>query len=157
MRTLKLPLRHHQGYGLGKIFSKLGQVVRPLFKSAVHAARPLAKKTLKELGKAGIQTLNSTISDVVQKNVPLKMAAKKNARKGVVRAKNMLKRKAKEALDNSLSAKSKRIKGEQQSGQGFPFFSKKKRSGPLRGGKFQRKNKTKKRKSRRRPYQSIFN
>ena len=150
MRTIKVPLRHTTGYGLGGIFSRIGQMVTPLFKSAARAVQPLAKNTLKQLGKQGLQAVGTTISDVVQNNIPVRKAIKKNAKAGVAKAKNTLKRSARQALLGESKNKAKRIKGE-QTGQGFPFFSRKRKSRPLR--KKPRKSKGKK---RRYPYRGIF-
>lgn len=69
------------GLGLGSLFSRLGRYVTPLLRTAVRAARPAAKRTLKKLGQQGIQAATSTLMDSVVDNIPLKEAAKNNLQK----------------------------------------------------------------------------
>ena len=107
MKTIQLPLRriHMQrnmrGYGLGGLFSKLGVFIKPLLRTAVRAAKPIAKQTLKELGKQGLNVATSTLTDVISGQVPLKEAVKKNARQGAREAKATIKRGAKRALTHA--------------------------------------------------------
>ena len=96
MRIFKVPLRRVygqnglRGYGLGGLFSRLGRYVTPLLKNAFRAARPIAKRTLKELGKQGIQAAGQTALDVLSGESP-KHAAAKNLRRAAPRAKGTLK------------------------------------------------------------------
>ena len=91
MRIFRAPRRRHQlGYGFGSLFSRIGQFVKPLLKSAVAAARPAVKQTLKDLGKQGLQAAGSTAFDVLSGESP-KSAVKRNIRRAAPRAKKTLK------------------------------------------------------------------
>ena len=89
MRTVKLPLRrtyvhrNMNGHGLGGLFARLARMVTPLVKTAVRAAKPIAKQTLKELGKQGLHAASSTLTDVIEGGVPFREAVKKNAKKAL--------------------------------------------------------------------------
>ena len=96
MKTVHLPLRriHLQrnlrGYGLGGLFSRLGTFLKPLLRTAASAAKPIAKQTLKELGKQGLNVATSTLTDVIEGRAPVKEAMKRNVKQGAKKAKSTL-------------------------------------------------------------------
>ena len=122
MKTVQLPLRRTyvhrnlRGHGLGGLFSRLARMVTPLVKTAVRAAKPIAKQTLKELGKQGLQVASSTLSDVLEDGVPFEEAIKRNARMGIGRARNTVTRGAKRAFEASAAGIREDIKRRKQSG-----------------------------------------
>ena len=124
MRTIKLPLRrvHMQrnlrGYGLGGLFARIGSFLKPLLRTAVHAAKPIAKQTLKELGNQGLNVASSTLADVVAGNAPLKDAVKRNVKRGVKEAKSTVKQGAKRAFNATVDEIQEDIKRQRQTGSG---------------------------------------
>ena len=127
MKVLSLPRRRvhpMRGHGIGGIFSRIASFVKPLLRSAVTAAKPIAKQTLKKLGKTGLQVAASTLGDVVEGGIPLKQAVKQNVKRGVKRGKSTIKAGAKKALKRSVSSVQKDINSKSQTGKGK---SKKKR------------------------------
>ena len=122
MKTIQLPLRRMyvqrnlRGHGLGGLFSRLARMVTPLVKTAVRAARPIAKQTLKELGKQGLQVASSTLTDMVEGGVPLKEAIERNASVGMRQAKSTVTRGAKRALKASSEGIREDIKRRKQTG-----------------------------------------
>ena len=91
MRIFKAPRRRlHVGYGFGSLFSRIGRFVKPLLKSAISAARPAVKQTLKDLGKQGLQAASSTAIDVLSGEAP-KTAVKRNIRRTASGARKTLK------------------------------------------------------------------
>ena len=165
MRVVKVPLRtmssiHYRrkpmttsgtaGYGLGNLFSRLGRFIVPLAKSAVRAARPAAKRTLKQLGRQGLQAAAAAASDVITDGMPVKKAIKKNiqqvgpemrktALKGVKRAVRQVRQK-------------KSIKR----GGGKSFRSKPSKLRRRRTSKKKNKRKKKGIQKKRLPYKGIF-
>ena len=121
MRTIKLPLRrmfvprNMRGHGLGGLFARLATMMRPLLQTAVRAAKPIAKQTLKELGRQGMEVVGSTLTDVIESGVPVKEAIKKNARGGVRQAAETVKRGAKRAATEIREE----IKRQKQAGGGI--------------------------------------
>ena len=121
MNILKLPLRrvharrNLRGHGLGGLFARLGTLVKPLLKTAVQAAKPIAKQTLKELGKEGLSAASSTLSDVI-KGVPIKQAVKKNVKSSAQRAEAIAKQGGKRALSASAKGVREDIKRRRQTG-----------------------------------------
>ena len=122
-----------RGKGLGGIFSRVISFVKPLLKSAVTAAKPIAKESLKQLGKTGLDVAASTAADIIEGGVPIKKAVRKNVRRGMKKGKATLKDGAKNVLKTSISAIQKDIKGKAQAGKG-------KRRGRPRGKKNSKKN-----------------
>ena len=143
MRIFRAPRRRHVGYGFGSLFSRIGQFVKPLLKSAVSAARPAVRQTLKDLGKQGIQAASSTALDVLSGESP-KTAAKRNFRKSARGAKKTLKAGMKRGASDIQQA----IKAKQTG------------SGAKRRRKTVKKKKKKSNQTRRRrrrlPYSGIF-
>ena len=135
MKYLRVPQRHLRGYGLGGIFSSLGRWVRPLLKTAVKAAKPLAKRTLKTLGKEGVKFAGNVIADSLQPNTSLKTALKRNVARTIPKAKAGVKRAFSETTRKS-------IKGQ----RGGSKFKRAKLSSVKRKGK----------KKKRKPYRGIF-
>ena len=90
MKIFRAPRRRHIGYGFGSLFSRIGRFVTPLLKSAVSAARPAVKQTLKDLGKQGLQAAGSTALDVLSGESP-KTAVKRNFQKTARGARKTLK------------------------------------------------------------------
>ena len=132
MRTIKLPLRriHMQrnlrGYGLGGLFARIGTFLKPLLKTAVHAAKPIAKQTLKELGNQGLNVASSTLADVIAGDAPIKDTVKRNVKRGAKEAKNTMTRGAKRALDATVDEIREDIKRQKQTGNG-------RRKNPVKG------------------------
>ena len=124
MRTLQLPLRrmytqrNMRGHGVGGLFARLARMVTPLVKTAVRAAKPIAKQTLKELGKQGLQVASSTLTDMVEGGIPMEEAMKKNARAGLAGAKETLKQGTKRALKVTQEQVREGIKRQKQTGSG---------------------------------------
>ena len=150
MRIIQLPShrRYMRGAGIGSLFAKLTTLVKPLLKTAIKTARPIAKRTLKKLGKEGLNVAASTMSDVFENNMSLKDAAQKNVKRGMTRAKKTAKRGAKRAFSAVGSELTKDIKRRKQSGGGKR--KKKPRQTVLK------KKKKRKTKKRRKPYRGIF-
>lgn len=138
MKILRLPMRRThpmRGRGLGGIFSRVLSFVKPLLKTAVTAAKPIAKQTLKKLGKTGLDVAASTAADIIEGGVPIKKAVKRNVRKGIKKGKTTLKEGATSALKTGVTAIQKDIKGQAQAGRG-----KKRQRGRPRGKKNRKKN-----------------
>ena len=143
MNTIKLPLRrvHMQrnlrGHGLGGLFARIGTFLKPLLRTAVRAAKPIAKKTLKELGNQGLNVASSTLTDVLTGDAPLKEAVRRNVRQGVRGASSTLKQGAKQAWDATMDEVQKDIKRKHQTGSGrkkaFVKRSRPRLSKPKRG------------------------
>ena len=133
------------GKGLGGLFARLSTYVRPLLKTALKAAKPLAKKTLKQLGKHGAEVASATLNDVVSNNMSLKEAAKKNVRQGMSKAKKTATRGVKKAVKASAKNVMKDINRKKQIG-----------SGPLKKRKKAFKKKASKKKKKKKPYRGIF-
>ena len=147
MRILKLPMRRVHtlpptGYGIGSLFSRLGTFLKPLVRTAFASAKPVAKRTLKQLAKQGLETATSTALDVIAGEKP-STALKQN----VHRAKSRVKKTLKTGMKRGASAVRGAIKAK-QSGAG----GKRRR---VSGGK-RRASKKKKKSRRRRPYRGIF-
>ena len=106
-----------RGHGWGGLFSRLTSYVKPLLKSAVRAARPVARETLRELGEQGLNVATSTLSDIAEGN-NVKEALKRNVRRGATRAKSTLKTGVKRAAKQSISQVQKDIKRRKQTGKG---------------------------------------
>ena len=138
--------RHHVGYGLGSLFSRIGQYVRPLLKSAITMAKPAVKQTLKDLGKQGIQAASSTALDVLSGESP-KSAVKRNIR----RATPQVKRTLKTGMKRGASQIRQAIKATKKSQTGSGAGRKRRR-------KTAKSKKSSRRKTRRRrlPYHGIF-
>ena len=121
MKTVHLPLRriHLQrnlrGYGLGGLFSRLGTFLKPLLRTAASAAKPIAKQTLKELGKQGLNVATSTLTDVIEGRAPVKEAMKRNVKQGAKKAKSTLQGGVKRALTQAHED----IKRQKQMGNGI--------------------------------------
>lgn len=147
MKIIRIPYhrRHMRGSGLGGLFSKLTTFVKPLLKSAFQAAKPLAKQTLKEIGKHGLHAASSTINDALTGDMTLKEAARKNIKKGWKRAKKTGVRGAKQAARASADEVMKHIK-RKQTGSGKVAKAKKKKG----------QNKKKKKQTSRRGFRGIF-
>ena len=149
MRIFKIPLRRvymrngQRGYGLGGLFSRLGRYVTPLLKTAFHAARPIARRTLKELGKQGIQAAGQTALDVLEGESPRRAAAK-NLRRVAPKARSTLKRGASSV---------RRAINTGQSGAGGMRVKRRKRNRRKKKRKTAKKSRGK---SRRRRYPSLF-
>lgn len=146
MRILKLPMRRVHtlpptGYGIGSLFSRLGAFVKPLLRSAIAAAKPQARRTLKQLAKQGLETATSTAFDVISGEKP-STALKQNVRKAAPKARSTVKA----GIKRGASAVKSAIKAK-QSGTGV-----KRR----RVSSKKRQRSKKKKKSRRRPYRGIF-
>lgn len=146
MRILKLPMRRvstlpKTGYGIGSLFSRLGTFVKPLLRTAFAAAKPAARRTLKQLAKQGLETATSTALDVISGEKP-STALKQNVRRAIPQAKSTVKA----GMKRGSAAVKNAIKGK-QSGSGA---KRRKVSGKKRQAS------TKKKKSRRRPYRGIF-
>ena len=150
MRIIQLPShrRYMRGAGIGSLFSKLTTLVKPLLKTAIRTAKPIAKRTLKKLGKEGLNVAASTMSDVLENNMSLKDAAQKNVKRGMTRAKKSAKRGVKRAFSAIGTEVAKDIKRRKQSGGGK---GKKKKS-----RKTVVKKKKRKTKKGRKPYRGIF-
>ena len=143
MNTIKLPLqrihmqRNMRGHGLGGLFARIGTFLKPLLRTAVRAAKPIAKKTLKELGNQGLNVASSTLTDVLTGDAPLKEAVRRNVRQGVRGASSTLKRGAKQAWDATMDEVQKDIKRKHQTGSGrkkaFVKRSRPRLSKPKRG------------------------
>ena len=110
--------RNLRGHGLGGLFARIGTFLKPLLKTAVRAAKPIAKKTLKELGNQGLNVASSTLTDVMTGEAPLKEAVRRNVRRGAREATTTLKRGARQALDTSFDEVQKDIKRKHQTGSG---------------------------------------
>ena len=96
---------------------RLGRFVTPLLRSAVKSARPIAKRTLKELGREGIKTAASAAGDALMKDISLKLAAKQNWQKSLPTMKKTALVGVKRAADKLTGTKSiKRKRG----GESFP-------------------------------------
>ena len=90
-------------------------MVKPLLKTAVRAAKPIAKQTLKELGKESLSAASTTLSDVM-KGVPIKQAVRKNVKSSAQKAGVVAKRGAKRALSASAKGVREDIKRGRQTG-----------------------------------------
>lgn len=147
MRIIQLPSsrRHMKGAGIGNLFAKLTTFVRPLLKTAFRAARPIAKKTIKQIGREGVNAAGNTLSDVLMKKTAPKEAIKKNMKKTV----NTAKQGAKRALSAAISEVGKDIKRRKLTGSGIKLKNK---QGKQKKSKPKKKKKTK----RRKPYRGIF-
>ena len=131
------------GYGIGSLFSTLGRFVRPLMRTAWTAAKPHAKRALKQLAKQGLETATSTAMDVISGEKP-STALKQNVRRAAPRVKSTLKA----GMKRGASAVKKSIKGTQSGGAKRRKVSGKKKRAAS--------NKKKKKKTPRRPYRGIF-
>lgn len=132
MRTIEIPRRYAygsmRGNGIGGIFSRL---IKPLIKSAIRIGKPIAKESLKKIGKIGLETASNVVSDMAT-GVRPKQALKQNLSRGVISAKREVKKGGKK----TLSSLKKHIKGGKQYGTG-----KRKRSGARsRSRKTRKKN-----------------
>ena len=146
MRILKLPMRRVHtlpptGYGIGSLFSRLGTFVKPLLRTAFAAAKPAARRTLKQLAKQGLETATSTALDVISGEKP-STALKQNVRKAAPKVGSTVKA----GMKRGASAVRSAIKAK-QSGAGV-----KRRRVSCK----KRQRSKKKKKSRRRPYRGIF-
>ena len=120
MQTIKLPMRRlpiHRGAGVGGIFAKLARLVTPMVRSAAKAAKPIAKRTLKELGRQGLDTAASTLGDVIA-GKGVKRSIQENVQRGAKRARTTVTRGAKQAAKKSIKSVRKDIKRTAQSGRG---------------------------------------
>ena len=90
IRVLRLPRVYQRGNGLGGlILRKVGSFLRPLFSSFLHAAKPIAKETLKKLGKEGIKEGAQLLTDIAEgQNV--KEAVKNSAKRGLKKGKDVV-------------------------------------------------------------------
>ena len=144
MRIFRAPRRrHHVGYGFGNIFSSIGRFVKPLLKSAVSAARPALKRTLKDLGKEGLKAAGSTAFDVLSGEPP-KKALKKNIRRAAGGAKKTLKAGMKRGASDIHQAIKRK-----QTGSGV-----KRRRRIVKKGKKKKSNRKTKRKTRKTKHQT---
>ena len=146
MRILKLPMRHVYrrpvtGHGIGSLFSSLGRFVKPLIRTAWSAAKPQARRTLKQLAKQGLEAATSTAMDVISGEKP-STALKQNVKRSMPRVKSTLKT----GIKRGASAVKKSIKGAQSGGAKRRKVSGKKRKATAK----------KKKKKTRRPYRGIF-
>ena len=135
MRIIRLP-RYQRGSGIGGIFSKLLRFVTPIMKTAIKVGKPIAKRTLKELGKQGMTVAADTLGDVMAGRETVKGAVKKNAKRAMKKASKTVGANAKQIYDstrNELKGK-KSIKGVNMSGSG------KKRKGRPKKRRNKRKN-----------------
>ena len=113
---IKVPLRHKYGYGsvgygLGALFRNLSKYVRPLMKTALRTARPIARATLKELKKDGLQMAANTAADLLNSDgVSTSEILKRNLKRGSRKASSTAMRGAKRALSASASQVSNDIK-----------------------------------------------
>ena len=93
MKFIKVPHRRF-AYGngaLGSLFSKMSLFLKPVLKGAAKAAAPVAKRTLKQLGRTGLDVVSNSLADVAEgKNV--KEAFKSNIKTGAQRAKKQIKK-----------------------------------------------------------------
>ena len=137
--------RHHVGYGLGNLFSRIGQFVKPLLKTAIKVAKPAVKRTLKDLGKQGIQAASSTALDMLSGESP-RSAVKKNIQRATPRVKKTLKAGMKRGASQIRQAIKETRKAQTGSG------------GRKRRKKTAKSKKSSRRKTRRQrlPYRGIF-
>ena len=115
MRTIEIPRKYAygnnmRGNGIGGIFSRL---IKPLIKSAIRIGKPIAKQSLKKIGKIGLETASNVVSDMVT-GVQPKQALKQNLSRGV----NSAKKEVKKGGKKTLSRLKKHIKGRKQHGAG---------------------------------------
>ena len=156
MRIIRLPYRRPPvtGRGIGGIFAKLLSFAKPVLKSVAKSAAPLAKKTLKTLGKEALTATTSTLGDVLSGESP-KEALAKNAKAGLSNVARATRKRVIESLQNgsesSIPIKRAR-KRRKQRGRGI---SKQRRVGRRKKKKAQQTSKAAKRR-RRRPRRSIF-
>ena len=156
MRIIRLPYRRPpvRGRGIGGIFAKLLSFAKPVLKSVAKSAAPLAKKTLKTLGKEALTATTSTLGDVLSGESP-KEALAKNAKAGLSNVARATRKRVIETLQNgsesSIPIKRAR-KRRKQRGRGI---SKQRRVGRRKKKKARQSNKVAKRR-RRRPRSSIF-
>ena len=115
MRVLQLrdrrPHTHMQkGAGIGSIFSKLLTYARPIVRTALKAAAPQAKRTLKSLAKTGLSVAGNSVADAIGGDISLKQAIAKNARQGASDAKRTVKQGTKRMLRDAGDGVLKDIK-----------------------------------------------
>ena len=135
MRIIRLP-RYQRGSGIGGIFSKLLRFVTPIMKTAIKVSKPIAKRTLKELGQQGMTAAASTLGDVISGRETVKGAVRKNAKMAMKKATNTVGANAKQIYDSTRKEmkQKKSIKGARLTGAG------KKRKGRKKKRKNNRKN-----------------
>lgn len=135
MKFIKIPYRrrHMTGKGLGGLFAKLSTFVKPLLKTAMKAAKPLAKKTLKEMGRHGLSAASGTMNDMLTNNMSFKEAAKKNATQGLQNVKKTATHGAKQMAKATARGVMKDIKRKKQTESGSTKKKKKKNTKPRRG------------------------
>lgn len=161
MRIIQLPpgRRHMRGSGIGALFSKLTTLVKPLLKTAFRAAKPIATRTLKQLGKEGLNAIGGTASDVLLNNMSIQDAAKKNARSGLRRARKVAKTGAKRAFVSGVSEVRKDIKRRKQTGSGRKKRQRRRttvKRKKRRQTSVKKKKRVKRRKRKNKPYRGIF-
>ena len=106
MRILQLrdrrPHMHQQrGAGIGSVFAKLLTYARPIVRTALKAAAPQAKRTLKSLAKTGLSVAGNSMADAIGGDLSLKQAIAKNARQGMSEAGRTVKSGAKRMLQDA--------------------------------------------------------
>ena len=159
MRVIRLPYRRHQlmGRGIGGIFAKLLSFAKPVLKSVAKSAAPIARKTLKTLGKEALTATTSTLGDVLSGDMTPKEAISKNAKVGLSNVARVTRKRVKEALeketDSTIPIKRarKRKRKKQRGGSAV-----KQRQTSRRKKKKNRQSKKSTNRRRRRPRKSIF-
>ena len=160
MRIIRLPYRRPPvtGRGIGGIFAKLLSFAKPVLKSVAKSAAPLAKKTLKTLGKEVLTATTSTLGDVLS-GESSKEALAKNAKAGLSNVARATRKRVIESLQNgsesSIPIKRARKRRKQRRKQRGRGISKQRRVGRRKKRKAQRINKAANRR-RQRPRRSIF-
>ena len=101
MRIIRLPYRRQQitGRGIGGIFARLLSFAKPVLKSVAKSAAPLAKRTLKTLGKEALTATTSKLGDVLSGEMSAKEAISKNAKAGLSNVARTTRKRVKEALE----------------------------------------------------------
>ena len=143
IRTIHLPKRtclRQRGYGLGALFSHLGTFIRPLLSMAVKVAKPITKRTLKNLGKESVKIGGDILTDLVT-GQNLEESIKQRGRKGLKKAKKITQR----GLKKVLKETAKSIKGQSGGRCVIPTVKREKRqrSRPNHENKQNRQKKTK--------------
>ena len=110
IHTIHMPERsrlRQRGYGLGALFSRLGPFIKPLLSMAVKVGKPIAKHTLKDLGKESVKIGGDILTDLVM-GQNLEESIKQRGRKGLKKATKITKR----GLKKTLKETAKSIKGQ---------------------------------------------
>ena len=138
IRVLRLPYRSQRGQGIGSVFKKFTNILRPLYTAILKKATPVVKNSLKRLGTETVKEGVGLISDLAS-GANLKEAAKGRLKAGLKKGKDIVL----DEISSSIKAKQeggrrlKRVK-KHQGGSGKKVKQ--------RGGSSKRKKKRQKKK-----------